>query len=410
MWRLISFFLLGLAFNTAFASTLEKPRAAGYAGYTRLVFDVPTDAPYRIEALGAALRVTLTGQQTAPSTVNVGKPEISGYTLENGNGNVIATIVTPQGVSSRRGFRVAKLEPSAGQSGFRLVLDVSGAFADISPLPAVAALALQKAKGQNFTVLLDPGHGGTDTGALGNGLHEDSLNLEMAFRVRKWLEQSGVTVQLTREDNRVYSNDKRTDLSARALASRGKTLFVSIHANSIARNLWNSTYGMEVFYYDTQPRRPWFVSPAPEPQAATVTPVASLDTNYALEPSTPSTLVTPNKNGFGIWQPLEPNTAPENPSLPLLLQAPERHEASKDLAARVLLQMLGATAASSRGVQVADFYVLRYSQCPSILLEMGFVSHPIEAAQLKNANYVDRIAYGVAAGMIDYLEGMVAPL
>ncbi len=431
MWRFICVVFIGMAFNSALAANLEKPRVASYAGYTRLVFDVPTDAPYRIDSLGAALKVTLSSNRVMPVSVRVGKPEVSGYILENGGGDVIAMIATPQGVSTRRGFRAQRLEPSAGQSGFRLVLDFSGGFSDISALPSVAALKLLKAQGQDISVVLDPGHGGNDPGALGNGLLESNLNLNVAFRVKKWLENSGIAIQMTRTDNRVFSSNKRSDLEARTEASRGKTAFVSIHANARPRSLWNTTFGMEVYYFDWVRRKPWLVSPAPEPRASdpaapqladtTVLPeIPSTEsdflqapTNIALAVSTVDTSVTPNSNGFGAWQPFEPttvisNSIPEKP-IPALLEL-DQQQASKSLAAGVLSQMLGATAALNRGVQVADFYVIKNALCPAILVEMGFVTHPIEAAQFKNSNYLDRVSYGIAVGILEYVESLVSPI
>ncbi len=434
MKRFICLLLLGAAFNTAFA--LEPPRVASYAGYTRLVFDVPTDAPYRLEALGAALRITFSSNTVKPVSLRLTKPEVAGYTLANSNGNVVALIATPQGVSSRRGFRSRRLEPSVSKTGFRLVLDFSGAYADISALPAVAALKLQKAKGQVFTVVLDPGHGGTDPGALGNGLLESNLNLNVAFRVKKWLENSGVGIEMTRTDNRIFSNNKRSDLNARAEASRGKTAFVSIHANARPRSLWNSTFGMEVYYFDSVAKKPWLVASAPEPRAAgsvdpraagSVDPRATLDpqpaditvlpeipselpaTNVALAPSTPETPITPNANGFGAWLPLEPAPVVVEKPASVLPQL-NRTDASRNLAAGVLSQMLGATAALNRGVQVGDYYVIRNAESPAILVEMGFVTHPIEAAQLRNSNYLDRVSYGLALGILEYIEGLSAPI
>jgi N-acetylmuramoyl-L-alanine amidase len=413
MTRLVFFVFCLLGACNAYASNLEPPRVASYAGYTRLVFDVPTNSEYRLEPLGAALRLTLYGNSATPKTLRLGKPEVSGYTLENGGGNVVASIATPQGVSSRRGVRVQRLEASAGKTGFRLVLDFSGAFADVSPLPNVAALQTKVAKA---SIVLDPGHGGNDLGALGNGLREAELNLQLSFRIKKWLEQAGVTVEMTRTNSNTFSNDKRSDLNARVQMSRGKTAFVSVHANAIERPAWNKTYGMEVFYFDWTRRSPWLVSAAPEPRAVDPksTPEPVLEpplepiTNFALEPSTPDTPITPEQNGFGSWQALpEVQTVPAAaPPLPIL----ERELASKDLAARVLSNMLGATGAASRGVQVSDFYVIRNSQCPAILLEMGFVTHPIEAQQLKNPNYLERIAYGVAVGILEYLDGLTASL
>jgi N-acetylmuramoyl-L-alanine amidase len=425
MTRLVFFVfcLVGLThiclvgFATTQAASLEPPRVASYAGYTRLVFDVPANGEYRLEPLGAALRLTLYGNSVTTKTVRLGKPEVSGYTLENGGGNAVVSIITPQGVSSRRGVRVQRLEASIGKTGFRLVLDFSGAFADVSPLPKVAALAT---KAQKASIVLDPGHGGNDPGALGNGLREAELNLQVSFRIKRLLEQAGVSVEMTRTTSATFSNDKRSDLNARVQMSRGKTAFVSVHANAIERRSWNSTYGMEVFYFDWTRRSPWLVSAAPEPRASEPSSLPEPDsasdamsaaepplepiTNFALAPSTPDTSVTPEQNGFGSWQPL-----PEVQSQPVaapLLPILDREIASKDLAARVLSNMLGATGAASRGVQVSDFYVIRNSQCPAILLEMGFVTHPVEAQQLKNSNYLERIAYGTAVGILEYLDGL----
>jgi N-acetylmuramoyl-L-alanine amidase len=382
MTRLVFFVFCLVGFAVAQAASLEPPRVASHAGYTRLVFDVPASSEYRLEPLGAALRLTLYGTSVTAKTVRLGKPEVSGYTLENGGGNAVVSIATPQGVSSRRGVRVQRLVASAGKTGFRLVLDFSGAFADISPLPKVAAL---QAKTAQASIVLDPGHGGNDSGALGNGLREAELNLQVSFRMKKWLEQAGVNVEMTRTTSATFSNDKRSDLNARVQMSRGKTAFVSVHANAIERRSWNKTYGMEVFYFDWTRRSPWLVSAAPEPratdQSSDLEPPLEPITNFALEPSTPDTQITPEQNGFGSWQPL-----PEVQSQPMVTPLPpilNRELASKDLAARVLSNMLGATGATSRGVQVSDFYVIRNSQCPAILLEMGFITHPVEAEQLK---------------------------
>ncbi|HWG85366.1 MAG TPA: N-acetylmuramoyl-L-alanine amidase, partial [Deinococcales bacterium] len=50
------------------------------------------------------------------------------------------------------------------------------------------------------------------------------------------------------------------------------------------------------------------------------------------------------------------------------------------------------------------FYVIRHSPVPAVLVEMGFVTHPVEGANLRDANYRDRIAYGIARGVMDYLD------
>jgi N-acetylmuramoyl-L-alanine amidase len=112
---------------------------------------------------------------------------------------------------------------------------------------------------------------------------------------------------------------------------------------------------------------------------------------------------------------------PETPLTELTVQAPvslavnfgpftaERAQQSQALAISVLSHALGATAASNGGVRTDSFVVIRESVCPAILVEMGYVKHPIEGMQLRNTNYLDRIAYGIAWGVIEYLENAPDP-
>ncbi len=477
--------LMGLAAllaasNCALAAPLlAAPRVAAYDGYTRLVLDLPTGITYRLEPLGAALRVTLTGIVGTPATVNVKKPELSGYIIANTAGNTVLNIVAPQSVSERSGFRASILEPATGKTGYRLVLDFSGAFADITKLANPAPLRLAFTPAQPLTVLLDPGHGGPDAGALGNGLREDTLNLGMAMRVKAWLERvPGVRVELTRTNNAVFSSDKRTDLNARAQMSRGKTLFVSLHANAVPRASWNSQFGVETYYFNPLPTKPVYVPPlepqvlaglainpsAAGPNATDTSPVTM--TEKPILDSEPATLISAPVTSFtsapedspqpaGLEQPatdgvpsetaaptpledpnliapLEP-AATVIPAAPVLVAAPssqtvaaplttpaqigvsltlpglERVGASKMLASSVQSRLLYATHANNRGVRSADFYVIKNAECPAILVEIGFVTHPIEAQMLKNINYLERVSYGVASGVTAYLSDLATP-
>lgn len=466
------------------APLLAAPRVAAYDGYTRLVLDLPTGVTYRLEPLGAALRLTLAGIVGTPATISVKKPELSGYTIANASGNTILNIVAPQGVSERSGFKASVLEPAAGKTGSRLVLDFSGAFADTSKLSNPAPLRLGFTPAQPLTVLLDPGHGGSDPGALGNGLREDTLNLGMAMRVKAWLERvPGVRVELTRTSNTVYSNDKRTDLNARAQMSRGKTLLVSLHANAVPRASWNSQFGTETYYFSPTSTRPLYVPPlAPQASAAPVSTVSST-VSSTVEPSNPevftptekpilgsepATLISAPAASFApvptsedstsLESPMTSDGAPTDPAALIALETPledpnliaplepatvvmpaspapvappssvaapltiptqigvsltlpglERVSASKMLASSVQSRLIYATRANNRGVRSADFYVIKNAECPAILVEIGFITHPVEAQMLKNANYLERVSYGVASGVTAYLSDLAAP-
>ena len=91
-------------------------------------------------------------------------------------------------------------------------------------------------------IIIDAGHGGYDRGAGANGLVEKTINLDVAKRVKKNLEDMGADIILTRDTDEFISLSKRTDISNSSSAD----IFVSIHANSSSTSL---AHGIETFYY-----------------------------------------------------------------------------------------------------------------------------------------------------------------
>lgn len=77
---------------------------------------------------------------------------------------------------------------------------------------------------------------------------------------------------------------------------------------------------------------------------------------------------------------------------------------SLKLAQKVQPQMVKALGTRDRGVKTAGFYVIKYSKMPSILLETGFVTSPIDASILKSTTAKERLASGIAAGVSRYFE------
>jgi N-acetylmuramoyl-L-alanine amidase len=111
---------------------------------------------------------------------------------------------------------------------------------------------------------------------------------------------------------------------------------------------------------------------------------------------------TPTAEGI---TPISPPPPP--PTLPALLpaiSASQRVSLSQGLAVKVMSYLLGSSTASNRGVRVADFYVNKFASVPSILVEIGYVTHPIEGMNLRNPDYLERLAYGIARGVLEYLE------
>ncbi len=406
---------------------LAVPRVGAYAGFSRAVVDVPDGVTWTVEPMGAALRVTFLGVTATNATVRVSKPEIQGWVLEGAQSGAVLTLVTPQGVTNRSGFRANKLAPTEGKTGSRLMLDVSGAFADISPLPAVAPLRFVKAVDRSFNVVIDPGHGGSDAGAIGL-VTERTVNLDVAQRVAARLRGVGVHVTMTREDAGTISENKRFDLSARAKLSSGADAFVAIHSNSTVARRVNSTYGIEVYYFNPSNQKPVFPTPGPEPVADTaITDAVSITTDNPVQTPETTASVDPGETSATpqILPSTEPaiivptqvmtDTAPQKfagPVVPwtdLPSNSPERTGRSRDLATTVLSSLLGSTAASNGGVRTDTFVVIKESLCPAILVEMGYVKHPVEGAQLRDPNYLDRVAYGIARGVVEALDNSPDP-
>jgi N-acetylmuramoyl-L-alanine amidase len=110
---------------------------------------------------------------------------------------------------------------------------------NVPDLPVIAA-------GQ-VVVMIDPGHGGADPGAVGiGGLQEKVINLAVARRVQQLLQQQGVAAPLTRTGDQEVDLDPRVVLADRADAD----LFVSIHSNAISLSR-PEVNGVETYYYDS---------------------------------------------------------------------------------------------------------------------------------------------------------------
>ncbi len=200
------------------------------------------------------------------------------------------------------------------------------------------------------TICLDPGHGGKDTGyRVGRFFprSEKTYTLALALELRKQLQAAGFNVILTREKD-VYPNlAARPDLANR----RGADLFVSLHFNA----------------FPTDP------GSAEGPETYCITPVGAASSNAHGEGS-----------GFGST----PNNRVENKSLNLAYQIQ-----------RALVKNLGA---NDRSVRRARFEVLRRAEMPAILIEGGYMSHPVEGKKIFDANYRKQMAAAMVKGILAY--------
>jgi N-acetylmuramoyl-L-alanine amidase len=270
---------------------------------------------------------------------------------------------------------------------FRIVIDISPKMGPVVPSPvketappqnAVAKPPNPLASGYTMvrslglgvgTIVLDPGHGGTDPGCIGkSGAREKDIVLDVTRSLRKMLvEKNGFNVVLTREtdifvpleDRTVIANQKRADL------------FISIHANA-TRN--RKRTGIEAFYLNFSP------DPA-------------VNETAARENATSAKNISQMKD---IIQAIVRNS---------------KIQESKELAEKIhgsLLKSLSAKYGpmNSLGVKGGPFWVLIGGDMPSMLVEISHLSNAQEEARLKTPAYRTVVVQGIYEGIMEYIRSL----
>ena len=214
------------------------------------------------------------------------------------------------------------------------------------------------------TVILDPGHGGRDPGAIGiGGLREKDVTLRLAQALAPQLAKQGFRVAFTREDDRTVSLEERTAI---AEAARGD-LFVSLHANASKRRSLN---GIETYY---------------------------LDEDYERH----SVTVAARENGI---EPKEVNALQHTLAK---FRVSKISLQSRKLAHLVQFEIIKGLNSARRpvqdlGVKKGPFYVLFLSDTPAILVEAGFLTNRKEANRLADSTYIDTVAEQIADALVRY--------
>jgi N-acetylmuramoyl-L-alanine amidase len=218
-------------------------------------------------------------------------------------------------------------------------------------------------------IVIDPGHGGHDTGTIGpNGLEEKNLVLEVSRRLGKLLEtRLGAEVVYTRKDDTFIPLETRTAVANQARAD----LFVSIHANS-SRD--PAARGVETYYLN-------FTSSPEALEVAARENAVSEKSIYELQ------------------------------DLVKKIALKEKIEESREFAWDVQQSLhsglaLKSPAIRDRGVKKAPFIVLIGANMPSILAEISFVSNPADEHRLATSEYRQRIAESLYRGIAKYVNGL----
>lgn len=233
--------------------------------------------------------------------------------VTEGNSDAILTIEAKDAFLHKDAFRIHTMPGDAnGNVKEYLIIDLLAPLPPPPPSPA-----------RGHTIVLDPGHGGSDSGAVGyTGIREKDVAFAVSLRTEGLLQRAGAEVIMTRTEDVDVSHAGSSapqELQARvdvSLTHPEAELFLSVHCNSFTNP---DAHGMETYYY----------------------PKTDADERFA-------TLL------------------------------------NEELAA--------AGGLHNRGVKYARFYVLRHTEIPASLVELGFLSNPDEEALLANADYQEKLA------------------
>lgn len=229
--------------------------------------------------------------------------------------------------------------------------------APAEPAPLAPPTLLPSTEPSKRVIVIDPGHGGDETGAVGpDGAFEKDITLAIARKLKALVEKNtAMSAILTREDDRVVPLDDRT-----ALANNNKAdLFVSIHCNSTVHGLAQGaeTYFLSMKATDNEARN-----------------------SAAVE-----------NNAIGLDQ----SAPPIDNDLKLILWDMAQAEyltESSHLADTVQQKLNEALGITNRGIKQAPFRVLMGATMPAILIEVGFINNPSEEKLMKSSEYQLKIA------------------
>lgn len=255
--------------------------------------------------------------------------------------------VKTAGIERLRWEPTGLVVPLVGQVGYTVIDQTpSSLIVELGPVSVSPPTTPETPTGPlaGKTVIVDPGHGGEEPGAVANGLVEKVLTLEMATKLSAQLQAAGARVVMTRTtDDRcgtsalytgltLYERGRK-DLACRAelTAQEKANLFISIHYNALDGT---TASGTETYYSPTS------------------------------------------------------NYIPDSKRLAGLLQA----------------EVVRAAGLYDRGVRSDDFYVITNTAAPSALVELGFLTSTSDMAVLTQPAIKDRVAAGLAQGVIRYFE------
>lgn len=333
----------------ASGAVLTPPRIGSYPGYTRLVLDLPPGASSTLTPGPGGLTVTLRGVSAAAASAQGLSPELSGWRYAPTADGVTVTLSTPYPLGAQSGWRSQTIDPAPGSDRPRLVLDFSPAYANLTPLtPAQRALA--------------------------------PIPPDLARRAA--LPGAAVASPALPAPVRVVidAGHGGSDPGAvGAVIEKQTTLAVALRVRDLLQ-----AAGAEVVMTRTTDTE---LNPVKDTdlkmRGQLGSPPAALFVSIHVNSMDPAAVL----RGYGIETWWYGNNA-----------------GSQSLAAHLQQQLVALTGNFSRGLQTGRaLAVLKNAKVPAALVEIGFTSHPVDGLNLRDENYLDRVALGIAQGIRDTL-------
>jgi len=212
------------------------------------------------------------------------------------------------------------------------------------------------------TIMIDPGHGGKDPGAVANGLREKDINLRFAKLLGGKLKGKGFNVIYTRTTDVFIPLDKRTSMANAKKAD----LFLSVHCNA---NRSRSVHGLETYSLNL---------------AKSDAAVRIAARENAVDPRSISDLQF-------ILTDLMVNS-----------KIKESRDLASDVQTKTIYRVRKKYSVKNQGTREAPFYVLMGARMPSVLVELGYLTNKTEARRLKSDTYLNYLANGIVEGILAY--------
>lgn len=235
---------------------------------------------------------------------------------------------------------------------------------------------LQAAVTDRFTLVIDAGHGGHDSGAKGSFSYEKNINLSVALAFGKYVERNcpDVRVVYTRKKDVFVPLYERAEIANRNKAN----LFVSVHTNALPKG--RISRGFETY---------------------TLGDGRSHGTKTNLDVAKrENSVIFMEKDYKQHYVGYDPNSAESN----IMFEFVQDHNMQQSVEFAKLLQRNVCSMAGriNKGVHQDNFAVLRLTSMPACLIELGFITTPDEEKALNDANMVDRIGRGIYNAFIEY--------